>query len=114
MRLQTRILFCGGFDLIHKNGFLAMADRVVEIHIMSQISIHVADEGKEGCHADSARDPDLLLSASFIVKHAVRAFDDRIHACLQIAEKMTCEISAGFDRDTQYILLRRAGYGEGM
>ena len=114
VNLQTRILFCGGFDLVHKNGFLAVADGVVEIHIVYQVSFHITDEGKEGCHADSARDPNLFLPTRLVIEHPIGTLDNRVCARLQVAEQVTGKVPAGFDRDSQNILARSAGNGEGM
>ena len=57
--------------------------------------------------ADAARDPYLLLPASFIVKHTVSAFNDCICACFEVSKQMTCEIPAGFNGDSQHIFRKQ-------
>ena len=68
MRLQTRMFLRNRFDLVREDGFFGMSHRVVEMHIVSQISFQVPQERKERGDANSTRDPDLLVAASLVVE----------------------------------------------
>src|SRR5215213_9255429 len=114
MGLEARILRTGSADLVNKQRLFRMADRVVEVYILSQIPIHIAHKRQEGSQPDPTRNPDLFRAASLIVEHAVGAFNERRGARFQPSKQVTGKISTGFDRETQDILRRCAGDRKGV
>ena len=86
--LQARILLRGRFDLVRKDGIFRMTNCVVKIHIVFQVIVHIARESEKGRHANPTRDPDLLLSAHFIIEHPMCAFHNGFCSCFQIMEEM--------------------------
>ena len=99
MGSEAWIPFGSSLDFFHEQRLLRMAHRVVKIHVMRKIAVHIADKGQERCESNPAREPDLFLSTRFLVKHAIRALDHSVRVGFQVVEKITSEIPAGFDGD---------------
>src|SRR5262245_55562492 len=83
---QTRILCIYSIDLFLKYGFFRMANLIVEVYIMSQVAVHIAEKRKERCNTDSTRDPDLLWTTCFVIEHPIRSIDNRVCTSVQFGK----------------------------